>query len=405
MADVYSYVESTGVIVPDTGVIQTQVQDEYKAVFGDDLIVTPNTPQGALITAEVLARSAIAANNAALANQINPNIAGGVFLDAIMALTGIQRTPATHSTVSCTVTGVPGTIIPAGSQASETGSGNANLFETISTVTIPAGGSLTGVAFQSVETGEIPAEAGTLTQIVSSVLGWETVTNPLAATLGSDTQSDIAAREYRRQTLGGQGSSLAGAIISAVSQVTGVNSLTFQENIADTVQVINGVSMVPHSIYMCIDGGDDTAVAEAIVSKKSGGCAYNNGGGINESVNVTEPYSGQVMTVLFDRPNPVTILVQATVSANTSVQDPTTAVKNAILKYVAGGIDNEPGLTVGASVSPFELAGAINLEVSGMFVHNLEIKTVSGSFAPNEIPIAVYEIGTIVETDISVIIV
>ncbi len=95
MADVYDYIAETGVIMLETGVIQTEVQAEYQAAFGMDLNTAPNTPQGILITTEVLARTAVADNNAALANQINPNEAGGVFLDALLALTGAYRSPGT----------------------------------------------------------------------------------------------------------------------------------------------------------------------------------------------------------------------------------------------------------------------------------------------------------------------
>ena len=86
MTNVYDYVATTGVIVPDTAVIQTQVQDEYLAAFGSDLNISPSTPQGILITTETLARSSVADNNATLANQINPNESGGIFLDALLAL-------------------------------------------------------------------------------------------------------------------------------------------------------------------------------------------------------------------------------------------------------------------------------------------------------------------------------
>ena len=407
MADpVYDYVVPTGTITTDTGAIKTQVEDEYKAVFGSDLIVTPETPQGALIVTETLARVAVADNNASLANQINPNLAGGVYLDAILALTGVQRTASTPSTVLCTITGVVGTIIPAGSQASETGSGNSNIFQSIAPVTIPSGGSITGVAFQSIVDGPIPATINTLTQIVSDVLGWETITNPAAATLGQDTQSDISARSLRRQTLFSQGSSLAGAIYAAVKEVDGVTSLTFLENVANTTQVISGVTMVAHSIYACVDGGTNDAVAKAIASKKSGGCNYNNGAsGDPQSVPVTDPYSGQVMDVLFDRPDIIQILVRVTISAATSVQNPEQAVIDAILKYAQGGLDGETGLIVGAAVSCFELGGAVNREAPSIFVHNVETKVSAGSFSNAEIPIAKWEIANIDDSSITVVIV
>ncbi len=120
MAD-YNYIVSTGVIVPDTASLRSEVEAEYKSVFGADLPVTPETPQGVLITAEVESRDGMVRNNAELANQINPDIAGGVWLDAIWALTRGKRRGATRSRLSGVVfSGIPGTIIPAGSLASPT---------------------------------------------------------------------------------------------------------------------------------------------------------------------------------------------------------------------------------------------------------------------------------------------
>ena len=133
MADVYDYINSTGVIVPDTVDILAEVQSEYQNALGSDLVVTPDTPQGVLINAEALSRAAVAANNANLANQINPNLSGGNFLDALMSLTGMQRTVATPSVVpNVSLAGIPGTIIPAGSQA-QTAAGD--IFQSVSTVT------------------------------------------------------------------------------------------------------------------------------------------------------------------------------------------------------------------------------------------------------------------------------
>src|SRR6478752_8892109 len=114
MAD-FDYVTTTGTIVPDTSTLLADVQDEYGAALGADIVVDPNTPQGAMITAEVIARTAVLSNNALVANQINPNLAGGVFLDAIWQLTGGQRLAATRSVVpGVELSGLPGTIIPAG---------------------------------------------------------------------------------------------------------------------------------------------------------------------------------------------------------------------------------------------------------------------------------------------------
>ena len=137
MDELYNYILSTGVIIPDTSILLGDVTGEYQQTFGMDLVTTPDTPQGLLIISETAARSAVAENNAALANQINPNYSGGVFLDALLDLTGSERIASTPSTVTATLTGVSGTVIAQGAQASD--SVYNNVFATTTDVTIVDG--------------------------------------------------------------------------------------------------------------------------------------------------------------------------------------------------------------------------------------------------------------------------
>ena len=91
----YEYVSPEGVIVPDTSEILKTTETEWKDTLGQDISVEEQTPQGVLIASDVAVRSEVAAGNAALANQFNPNYAGGIFLDDIWALTGGKRREAT----------------------------------------------------------------------------------------------------------------------------------------------------------------------------------------------------------------------------------------------------------------------------------------------------------------------
>lgn len=390
------YVVETGVIVPDTGDLLTEVQNEYKQAFGQDLVVSPETPQGLLITAETLARDAVVRNNAALANQINPSLAGGVFLDAIWALTGGQRIVATRSTVSAIIAGVPSTVIPAGSIAA---TDDGDEFETVSTVIIDVTGQVVA-NFQSVEFGEIGAAAGTLTNIITAVLGWETVNNDDPAILGSQTESDNASRVRRTNTLALQGQSTAEAIISGLYDTEGVRSLSFRENITNSSATIDGVLLVAHSIYACVDGGTDLAVATTLLSKKSAGANWN--GGV--TVEVTEPFSGQIYDVKFARPTPIPILARVTIRANTAILDPAAAIREAILAFANGDLDGEQGFTVGASVSPFELAGAINRLYPTIYVAKVEVTLASAvSFSTDVLPIAIFQIATILSGSIAIV--
>jgi hypothetical protein len=389
----YQYIVETGVVVPDASSILGDVQQEYRDVFGADLVVTPDTPQGLLITAEALARTEVVNNNAALANQVNPNVAGGVFLDAIMALTGMQRTPATKTVVpAVTLSGVAGTVIAAGALAA-TAAGDR--FASLSSATLDGTGNAS-VDFASVEYGPIPCGAGDLTTVVSNVLGWETVTNPTAGTPGASTQSDQAARALRQNTLAFQGVALPVAITSALYATEGVRSLTFQENVSGDVQVINGISMVGHSIYACVDGGSDLDVAAALLENKSSGCAWNGG----TTVDVVEPASGQTYAVQFDRPEEVGILIKVTTSNGNADN-----IKKAVLDYAAGSIDGLAGFVVGADVSPFEIAGAIVAEQPGYYISKVEVSLVSPiSYSTNAIAINVDQIAHTQASYITVVI-
>lgn len=394
MAEDYLYIKETGTVVPDTSTILTGVQDEYKTAFGTDLDVSPATPQGLLISAETAARDQVVRNNAALANQINPNIAGGIFLDAICALTALERDKATRSTVTATLTGVDGTVIPEGSRA-QTPSGA--VFESTGDVTIASG--TASVVFQSVDYGPIPCGIADLTQIVDPVLGWETITNSLAADLGTEEQTDQSLRALRRMTLAIQGVALPEAIISALYVVPGVKSLKFRENITASTATIDGVSMVAHSVYACVDGGTNLDVATALLANKSLGANWN--GGV--SVNVVEPTSGQTYAVKFDRPTAVPIMARAWVRSDSALVDPVSATKEAMIAYANGEMEGELGFVVGAAVSSFELAGAVNRSAPGIYVQKVETSDDGGSnWSTDEIEIGIDQIATLAIADISV---
>lgn len=396
MAD-YQYIATTGTVVPDTADQLAQVQSEYRAAFGADLIVDPETPQGVLITAETAARDAVARNNATLANQINPNLAGGIFLDAILALTGVERTPATRSTISgAALTGIPGTVIPAGSQATTTA---GDVWQTLATVTLDGSGNATA-DFESVKYGPISATAGSLNSITSLVLGWETVTNANAATLGTLKQSDQAARALRRNTLAAQGVALPLAIASALYLVKGVKSLAFRENVTSAPITIDGVTLVAHSIYACVDGGTDADVAAALLANKSLGADWNG----TTTVNVTDPSSGQVYPVKFSRPVAVPVKVEVTVRGTAGLSDVIGAVRAAVLAYANGEQDGEAGFVVDGDVSPWEIAGAVSRTYPGLFVQLCRVAPVStGIWTTDPIAITIAQKATLTSGNVTVI--
>lgn len=396
----YNYIESTGTIVPDTADINQDVIDEYTAAFGQDLVTTPDTPQGVVITAEVTARDSVARNNADLANQINPNIAGGIFLDAICALTGLVRSAGTATTIGANYTGLAGTVVSTGVQVSFTVSGVPVVFSPTDPVTLDVDGLGSG-ELQALVNGPYSIASGVTATIVNGVIGLETVVSSAQSVPGTSQQSDAALRQSRRLTLAGQGNSVAEAITSGLYALSAVRSLSFRENYENTAQIIDGILLDPHSIFVCVDADDTSTnnddIAGVLLDKKTGGTGYSDNNGTPVTVQLIDLSSGQTQTIIFTRPTAIPIEVQITASAGTYTGDAESTIVSAILAY----INDELG--IGDDVSPFEIANAVNTAASGIFVTSVAITTVvDNDFEIAVIPIALYENATITVNDIEV---
>jgi uncharacterized phage protein gp47/JayE len=385
----YKYINETGTIVPDIEAIEQEVITEWKDTFGQDLATTPETPQGVMIQAEVLARNEIVKNNSAVGNQFNPNLSGGIFLDAIMALSGIERTKETFSLVIETLTGEPGTLIPQDSVVQHINTGEQ--FKSLSDVTLNGDGEGSAI-FQAVNPGPVQALPNTLTLIIDGVIGWETATNLADAVMGTATQKDLPARAYRRTTLGIQSQETAAAIKAALTVLKGFNSHKFQENFRDIPFTINNVDMKRNSIYLCIDGAADADIAGALTNSKPPGTGYNLGPGIHVTQGYVNPVSGQEITVEFDRPNVVNVTIRVTVAVNSGFVNLTDTVKNLVLQFADNYLYGESGFSVGREVSCFEISSYITREQPTILVKKVEASVLPTiSFSTNNIPIAIYE--------------
>ncbi|AXF52912.1 MAG: baseplate J-like protein [Bacteriophage sp.] len=395
---IYSFDQNTGVVSPDTSDVLAEVTAEWKTAFGEDLVTTPDTPQGVLITQEALSRSQVAENNAQIANQFNPNTSGGIFLDALCAMIGeIERRPAMPSViVDASIGGVAGTLIPSGSLAR---SQDGNLWATNYDVTLGSDGTAL-VRFVCTVTGPIACLPGDLFEPLTSILGWESVTNSNAAVLGVTEQSDAELQYLRRATLARKGISTRNAQQSNLNAIPDVTSSTFLENTSNITAIIDGVTMVPHSVWSCVDGGTNQEVAEALLRAKTAGAAWNG----PVTVNVTDPNSGQVYPVKFQRPTYINPTIKVTVRQNGDPQNPATQIPINVAKWARGELPGDDGLKIGVSLNAFEISGAILYYNPRYFVTNVEI-SLGGVIQPVGIPAQIWNRVIIPESAVSVVLV
>ncbi len=395
MAD-YQYQIDTGVIVPDMSQTLSEVAAEFRAVFGQSLSVDPSTPQGMLITRIAEMRDSVARNNCDVANQINPNVAGGVFLDALVGLHFGQRRAASRSTVTATVTGTNGTVVPKGSVAKTTLGAR---FETMYAVTISGS---TSVQMQAIETGPVGADAGTLTKIETAISGWSTVTNTLAATLGRDVESDAQLRSRRLDMLGTQSTSTIAAIRSRLSaQVGGLISHAVVDNPTLSAKTIKGVSIAAKSIAVFTAGGASADIARAIYNATPAGVPTVGATTVNVADTVVSGYSTPIKYT-----DAATVPVLVKVTVDTSPLDLQTIIPELVVDYANGEGATPRNFVIGGDVLPFEIASYINSREPSINIRNVEITKASPvSWSNSPITIDLNQIPTIQLSSVTVVLV
>ncbi len=333
-----------GVIAPPTSEIKKDVQALFVEAFGEDLNLDDSTPQGYLIDGITKIIAQKNANMLYLINQFNPSFARGIWQDALGNLYFLQRKSATPTIVQCVCTGLPGTVIPGldnPTGAAQVQNGDGNIFVCTSTGIIPASGSIT-LQFQSVELGEIPAPANTVNRIYRQIQGWDTVNNPAAGILGTNQESRSDYENRRKNSLALCATGSREAVYSRIFNVPNVTDVVVVENDSSEPATIQGVTLVRNSIYVIVNGGDNTAIAEAIRNSKSGGCATNG------EVSVLLP--GTYIPIQFSRPQNTNVYVQVTLDKDENTpENYEELIKNAIVANFNGS-DGSSGITIGQSI-------------------------------------------------------
>lgn len=369
MAEYYDYITGQGVIVPDTSVILADIQNEFKSVFGEDLDLSATTPQGRLIEMFQRNRTFCIQICALVSNMLNLNRASGFVLDDLGSLFLIERHPATHTTTTVILSGVAGTIIPAGTRLQTT---DGEIFENTQQYVIGENGSVTTM-YQAQKTGEIPCMADTLTIILDRINGLESATNPSAPVLGQDLENDTDFRYRIKNSLNINSIAIISAIKSNLEAIPSVTDTYCYDNYEGQQVIVDGVKIPAHSILACVEGGSNLDIATVLYKKKTAGTGYikasnNTSFNVIEQNVIDESY-GTVYKVTFMRPVESSIDINITVSRQDySGADLEDKVKDAVIQWYNGDVDGVDGIRIGKAVSPFEISAAISDVIPDIFI-------------------------------------
>jgi len=367
----------------------------YKNSFGDNFTLDDSTPFGVLAGLQSGTFADLWDIAEISFTMFSPDNASGILLDFLCEYNGIFRKEATRSKVNLLVGGTDGTLIPAGSKVKVTDT--EEVFITIQDVTIQSGSVIAPA--QSEKTGVIVAGANTITTVVTSISGWNTVDNSEAASEGFTVESDEDLRIRRKRSTGINATNTVDSVYSLVSDLDGTSDVRVLENDSNAT---DGNSLPAHSSEVIVVGGDELEIATAMRSKKTTGIGFNSNGGVARNVQVLDA-QGFLQTVTFTRPDDIAMDVEVTITATSGFPgDGEGLIKQAIVDYANGELVTGRGFSTNDNVILSELYTPVN-SVQGHSVSSIQIAKHSQSLGDVDIVIALREISSFSIGNITVV--
>lgn len=300
-----NFIDDTGLNIEPLNELVTRLEDSFKDIYGSDINVEANSPDGQMINIFAQAIEDVKEVIKDVYNSFAISTATGRSLDTRVALNGLARAGATNTITPVSVTVDQNVTL----QGLDSVGGNPftvqddteNNFQLQDEIALTPG--THSLNFQAEEDGNIEVTLNTIQTIVTLQAGVVSVDNPdspIVVGVDEETDQQLRARQQRSVALPSQGylDGLDGALLA----VKDVFDSKVYEN--DTpVTDVNGIP--PHSIWAVVDGGEEQDIGDTIRLKKTAGCGTKG----DVVVEYTEN-NGLISAIRFDRPEYENLFIQ-----------------------------------------------------------------------------------------------
>lgn len=362
------------------------------SIYGSDINVDSNTPDGQWINIFALSKIDIENLCVSIYNSFDPNQAVGVALDSLCQLnsSSLLRKGGILTQVVVTVN-VTGTFTLNGLDTSSPytiSDANGNLFNLISSTSVTTGNN--NLNFQAAQIGFIQILANTLTVQVSIIAGVNSVNNPSTPyQIGSNQETDSQLRIRRSASTAIPAQGFNQSLYGGLNQIEGLTQAVIYEN--DTGS-INADSVPGHSIWVIVNGGSDADVADTIYTYRNAGCGMYG----SSTVPVTQ-VDGTMFNISFTRAVDQNLFIDLTVTSLSGGSVDATALKNALAQQYVLDINEIADIT-----SITALIKSINPDI---LVQSAGVCATSmGSFVDSLLPTFKYNIWTVIAANITIVV-
>ena len=365
-----STLDGNGLTIDTLTQIVTKLEEGYRAIYGNDIILDSNTPDGQLLNIYAQANRDLLEVLQQIFIGFDVNQAIGIVLDQRVSLLGIQRQGATFTqqqveiTVdrALTLTGLDADATNPDGVGYTVADDTGTQFILLDTTNIVASGTY-NLTFRAKDLGSIITLPNTITNPVTVVIGVTGINNPTGALeVGVDGELDAALRIRATRSTANRSVGFIDGLTGILLDIDGVTDARVFENFTNATDA-NGIPA--HSIWVISEGGSNTDIVDAIYSTKSEGC------GMKGAVSVEIiTVNGSIFTGSFDRPSSKSLWIRFDIKPTKVGQ---TFDEDAIKQYITDNLNFNIGDIAETSTITCLAQEAINVTGGGGVPLNVEI--------------------------------
>ena len=262
--DIKDFVKFTnaGLVTASFTQIRDAITRKYKSIYGEDIDLSTGTADGLFIYDMSLMINNILQGFSQMYSNLSVTTATGVYLDRLCALSNITRKPATYSTASLTITNIGDAEY---NQDETTFVDNSGITWSYKQNLTLAAGESTSIQVICDEIGPIEADQGWINKTLE--ISYLTVSQPYAAIVGQNEETDAELRRRRAQSNLGGGLTVLESLQGALLNISGIRDSYIRNNLDDDADIGDGTSVDAHSVYVALRYDEGVEVEDETIGK------------------------------------------------------------------------------------------------------------------------------------------
>lgn len=306
-----NYIGINGLVTQDLASIQSELASKFKDIYGQSINVEQNSPDGQWLNILAQEKKDILDLVTTYYNNLDPDRVVGIPQQILYKLNGLTINAYTYSyvyinvltSIDVTLQGLDENIESADGVGYTVRDTNGTRWILAETTDLAPGQHT--LNFRAAELGALTALPNTINVMETVIRGVTSVNNPASNYItGNQGETSAQFRQRRNQAMAVPSQGFDESIESQMLNLANVTQCKVYSN--RTGSTANGIPA--HTVWVIVEGGTSDEIGRIIYNNVPPGIPMKG----TQSVTITKQ-NGNVETVYYDLPSPVTLYIRATI--------------------------------------------------------------------------------------------